>query len=429
MKKLFQIPIGFASMERKWLLPLVASSLVSITLFLAATLSLGASSHRARVWTFLTDSDASRVTYVEDYLVQPPPSGMPAPPRLGYVISGTKGDGARMKRVLQALYHPRNHYVLHLDLEASPRERVELARSIRLDPTFLEVGNVHVVGKANLVTYRGPTMVAATLHAAAILIKQKADFDWFINLSASDYPLVTQDDLLHVLSYLPRDLNFIEHTSDIGWKEFQRAKPIIVDPGLYMNKKSDIFWATQRRPVPTAFRLFTGSAWFALTRAFMEYTIIGWDNLPRIMLMYYTNFVSSPEGYFHTLICNAPEFRNTTVNHDLHYIAWDNPPKQHPLSLTVNQIDNMTTSGAAFARKFGRDEPVLDKIDQEYLGRGPDRFTPGGWCLGTTEGGQDPCAIRGDVNVLKPGPGAKRFESLILKLLSPSRFRKNQCAL
>lgn len=161
----------------------------------------------------------------------------------------------------------------------------------------------------------------------------------------------------------------------------------------------------------------------------MEYTIIGWDNLPRIMLMYYTNFVSSPEGYFHTLICNAPEFRNTTVNHDLHYIAWDNPPKQHPLSLTVNQIDNMTTSGAAFARKFGRDEPVLDKIDQEYLGRGPDRFTPGGWCLGTTEGGQDPCAIRGDVNVLKPGPGAKRFESLILKLLSPSRFRKNQCAL
>lgn len=26
-------------------------------------------------------------------------------------------------------------------------------------------------------------------------------------------------DLLHVFSYLPRDLNFIQHTSDIGWKE------------------------------------------------------------------------------------------------------------------------------------------------------------------------------------------------------------------
>lgn len=39
---------------------------------------------------------------------------------------------------------------------------------------------------------------------------------------------------------------------------FQRAKPIIIDPGLYMNRKSDIFWATQRRAVPTSFRLFTG---------------------------------------------------------------------------------------------------------------------------------------------------------------------------
>jgi hypothetical protein len=38
-------------------------------------------------------------------------------------------------------------------------------------------------------------MVANTLHAAAILLKECGDWDWFINLSASDYPLVTQDGL------------------------------------------------------------------------------------------------------------------------------------------------------------------------------------------------------------------------------------------
>ena len=26
-------------------------------------------------------------------------------------------------------------------------------------------------------------------------------------------------DLLHIFSYLPKDLNFIEHTSNMGWKE------------------------------------------------------------------------------------------------------------------------------------------------------------------------------------------------------------------
>lgn len=111
---------------------------------------------------------------------------------------------------------------------------------------------------------------------------------------------------------------------------------------------------------------------------------MGWDNLPRLALMYYTNFVSSPEGYFHTVICNSQEFRNSTVNHDLHYIAWDNPPKQHPLSLTIRDFQNMTRSGAAFARKFDRDDAVLGFIDKQLLGRGViEQFTPGGWCIGT----------------------------------------------
>ncbi|KAL2531287.1 Core-2/I-branching beta-1 [Abeliophyllum distichum] len=90
------------------------------------------------------------------------------------------------------------------------------------------------------------------------------DWDWFINLSASNYPLITRDDLLHTFSHFPRDLNFIDHTSNIGWKEFQRAKPVIVDPCLYMTKKSDVFWITQRRSVSAAFKLFTGSYFYPM---------------------------------------------------------------------------------------------------------------------------------------------------------------------
>lgn len=180
---------SFATVERKWRLPLVASSLGSILLFLIATLSLKPSS--GSYFRFFQSEE--RPIFVEDRVVQQPSLGLPAPPRFAYLISGNKGDGARIRRTLQALYHPRNYYVLHLDLEAPPRERVELARYVRFEPLFKEVGNVFVVGKANLVTYRGSTMVATTLHGAAILLKNFKDWDWFINLSASDYPLVTQD--------------------------------------------------------------------------------------------------------------------------------------------------------------------------------------------------------------------------------------------
>ncbi|TVU02427.1 hypothetical protein EJB05_52069 [Eragrostis curvula] len=140
------------------------------------------------------------------------------PPRIAYLLEGTKGDGLRMRRTLQAIYHPRNQYILHLDLEAPPRERIDLAMYVKGDPMFSQVGNVRVIAKGNLVTYKGPTMVACTLHAVAILLKEGLEWDWFINLSASDYPLMTQDDILHVFSSLPRNLNFVEHFQLSGWK-------------------------------------------------------------------------------------------------------------------------------------------------------------------------------------------------------------------
>eukprot|EP01018_Ginkgo_biloba_P010271 Gb_33176 [translate_table: standard] len=432
MKKLMQMHFSLARMERKWILPLAFCSLVSlflVVLFLNVGEIYSHNSLQSILSTFPFGSvlSQSKPVFVESKIPTPAPSALPGPPRLAYLISGSKGDGEKLKRTLAALYHPLNQYVVHLDLESSPKERVDLATHVRMNPFFVEMDNVHMVTKANMVTYKGPTMVLNTLHAAAILLRKSKEWDWFINLSASDYPLVTQDDLLHTFSSLPRDLNFIEHTSNLGWKENQRARPIIIDPGLYMSKKTDIFWATERRDTPTAFKLFTGSAWMALSRAFVEFCIWGWDNLPRTVLMYYANFVSSPEGYFHTVICNTQEFWNTTVNHDLHYISWDTPPKQHPHSLGLNDSKKMIHSNAPFARKFGRDDPVLDKIDTQLLGRKKGSFTPGGWCIGNRDNGSDPCSVMGDKSVLKPGQGAKRLGVLIKKLLSKENFSANQC--
>ncbi|KAF2317988.1 hypothetical protein GH714_041313 [Hevea brasiliensis] len=269
-------------------------------------------------------------------------------PRLAYLISGSAGDGVSAKRTLKALYHPRNQYAVHLDLEATAEERLDLVI--------------------------GPTMVSNTLHAAAILLRDGGDWDWFINLSASDYPLLTQDDLLHTLSTIPRNLNFIEHTSDIGWKEYQRAKPVIIDPGLYSLQKSDVYWVSEKRSVPTAYKLFTGSAWMMLSRPFVEYCLWGWDNLPRIVLMYYANFLSSPEG------------------------------------------------------KFGKNDPVLDKIDSNILGRTADGFVPGEWFRNKGDAnGTIPDNINTNTTELNPGPGAQRLKRLIASLLSAEDFHSTHC--
>lgn len=414
------------NMEKKWVFPLVISSLICVFL-IATSFNMGLFSeiHRIEsIFSLLPSHDANqrKPSFAESKFIQSPPPPGHELPRFAYLVSGSKGDLEKLWRTLHALYHPRNQYVVHLDLESPPEERMELHSRIGNNKVFSQVGNVYMITKANLVTYRGPTMVANTLHACAILLKRNAEWDWFINLSASDYPLVTQDDLIYTFSRLNRDLNFVEHTSDLGWKADKRAMPLIIDPGLYKSTKSDVFWVTPRRTLPTAFKLFTGSAWMVLSRSFVEYCVWGWDNLPRTLLMYYTNFVSSPEGYFQTVICNAPEFSKTVVNHDLHFISWDFPPQQHPHVLSLNDTSKMIASNTAFARKFKQDDLVLDKIDKDLLKRRKNRFTPGGWCSGKPK-----CSEVGDQNKIKPGPGAQRLSNLLSWLTAPRNLNRRQC--
>ncbi|XWS22812.1 hypothetical protein CRYUN_Cryun29cG0068100 [Craigia yunnanensis] len=392
--------------EKKWLFTLFSTTFLSILLLLLYSISVFSS---PRPFPSLVQH------------------GLHYPPAFGYYIFGGKGDKDRIFRLLLAVYHPRNRYLLQLGADASDEERYSLAVALKSVPAIRSFGNVDVIGKPDRFSYMGSTHIAATLHAAAVLMKVDPGWDWIIALSASDYPLVTQDDLSLVFSSVRRDLNFIDHTSDLGWKEGERIQPIVVDPGLYLARKTQIFRATEKRTMPVAFKIFTGSPWIVLSRSFLEFCLFGWDNLPRTLLMYFNNVLLSEESYFHSVICNSLEFKNTTVNSDLRYMIWDSPPKMEPHFLNISDYDQMAQSGAAFARQFKKDDPVLDMIDEKILKRGRYRAARGAWCTGRKSWWMDPCSQWGDVNVLKPGPQSKKFEETITNLLDDWNSQANQC--
>jgi protein xylosyltransferase len=114
------------------------------------------------------------------------------PPRLAYLISGGPGDGPRIRRLLRALYHPWNYYLVGV---AGEEDRADLEAFVRGEEALRRFGNVRVAapGEWAAVSRRGPTELAATLHGAALLLKKFQGWSWFINLSASDYPLMPQD--------------------------------------------------------------------------------------------------------------------------------------------------------------------------------------------------------------------------------------------
>lgn len=85
-------------------------------------------------------------------------------------------------------------------------EREELAVSVASVDAFRAAGNVDVVGKADFVNSDGSSAVAAVLRGAAILARRWKDWDWFVNLAASDYPLISQDDLISSLISLSLSL-------------------------------------------------------------------------------------------------------------------------------------------------------------------------------------------------------------------------------
>ncbi|KAE8724553.1 Pentatricopeptide repeat-containing protein, putative isoform 1 [Hibiscus syriacus] len=297
--------------------------------------------------------------------------GPHCPPAFGYYIFGGKGDKDRIFRLLLAVYHPRNRYLLHLGAEASDEEKYRLTLALKSVPAIRSFGNVDVKGKPDRFSYMGSTHIAATLHAASVLMKVDRGWDWFITLSALDYLLVTQDDLSHVFSSVRRDLNFLDHTSDLG---------------------------------------------------------LPMGHLKQILLMYFNNVMLSEESYFHSVICNSPEFKNTTVNSDLRYMIWDNPPKMEPHFLNVLDYDQMAQSGGALARQFKKHEPLLDMVDKKILKRnGRNQVAPGAWCTGRNSWWSDPCTQWGDVNVLKPGPQAKKLQETITNLLDDWSSQSNQC--
>ncbi|XP_071735967.1 beta-glucuronosyltransferase GlcAT14A-like [Rutidosis leptorrhynchoides] len=231
--------------------------------------------------------------------------------------------------------------------------------------------------------------------------------------------------LLHILSYVPKDLNFVNHTSYIGWKESRMLKPVVVDPGLFLNEPSEIFYGTQKRPLPDAYRLFTGKSTSILSRKFVEYCILGTENLPRTLLMYLSNSLSSQSVYFPTILYNSLRLNITVVNHNLQYSTYDLTPYALESPLNSDDFNDIVNSGAAFASLFLVDDPVLDRIDQELLNRGQGKPVPGGWCLGDSN--EDACSLWGDADVLKPGSGAKRLEQPMVELLSNETFNVHQC--
>lgn len=276
------------------------------------------------------------------------------------------------------MYHPQNVYAIHFDAKI-PDKAVEAAIAeieARVPDHQL---NTYIVPR-QLVTYDGVSIILSTLSVMSFLLTEvKQSWDFFINLSGSDYPLV-QPTVPRKLLGKARlyDPLFFSFARQDRWEaEFRaRASTFHVDEALtHQTEGGELHHVKARNPIVERLNFVPsyGEAWMIVHREFCEY--VTGSETARKMLLTMGNMRGGDEHFFVTLAYNEERFNKTIVRNSLRKVVWVMDGKrsgQHPFYLDEREedgvrwkfLEKVRNCFAFHARKFRTAESeFMDVVD------------------------------------------------------------------
>ena len=274
---------------------------------------------------------------------------MHLPMKLAYLITAHK-NARQLRRLLRAIHHPDNAYVLHIcsrapaEMQAAARELVAAYRNC-----FLIPGEPVMWGSWRL--------AHAQLRQMAEALRAAGDWDYCLNLSGQDYPLRTHQQIVSTLAAGPRDANYIE-VLDFAKASANPRKRLQYYWIPFRGKMRKVF---PRRPVQ--FKVYWGSNHFVLTRSACDHLVN--SEISRQMQRNFRFTLCADEMVFQNAIMHGPpELRESVINKNWRKITWAGGP--NPKTYTMADLDELLASDAWFARKFDEavDSKILDALDE-----------------------------------------------------------------
>lgn len=300
--------------------------------------------------------------------------------KIAFFIQVSSATVLHLPRLLKALHHPENVYAIHLDTKIAP-QHVSLIKSLL---SGNENYNNVIIVPSERISYAGVTMLLNTLNAIEILLEASLDWDFFINLSGADYPLVSPYALRKLLGAPPvlmGRLNMLQvqkASRNLPWFFKKRFGAIYLDPGLYpfsSSNASEVLSIEMANPLVTAKTNITSmvktEGWVILHRSFSKYAVHSAQG--RRLLVSYATVRASDEMFFGSLL-ESSQFKATTAWNAMRFISWsiNGVSLARPAFLDEHDSDvreALVSSGALFARKFGKAESdLLDFIDANVSG-------------------------------------------------------------
>jgi Core-2/I-Branching enzyme len=247
-----------------------------------------------------------------------PPAASRTEARIAYFIQVGADSVALLPRLFRRLHHPDNVYVVHIDAKVGASDHESAQSLVHESGAYRK--NIHFL-PSEMITYKGVSMVVNTIAGMTLARRVDPDWDYFVNLSGADYPLLTPTDQRRLLArpgVAPGRLNFMSFFPKHEWAPYAfRVKYQYWDPAVvgYENPKSRVRRMKSMRLNPLEhLRLYTfvkAEAWMILSRQFCDFIVR--SDFAKKMLLNHAHVLSAPEHYFADVLYNHPTWKKTLV--------------------------------------------------------------------------------------------------------------------
>jgi len=261
---------------------------------------------------------------------------------IAYLILVHRYPG-QFKRLFKAIYHPANYYLVHVD------KRAGVGLQTEIQDFLSSFANASLL-KSQSILWGGYSMVDAELRGIEELLKISSEWEFFINLSAQDFPLKSQT---HIQDFLSRNRgnDFIR----VANQSKTRPDTLSRIENYFTEFANRILRIPIKRLYLRGVTPHIGNQWMILSRKFCEFVCYS-PEVERFKRFYRHTFISD-EGFFQTVIMNT-SYKGIIMNDDRRTIVWvpAGTIKLRPRDFTSKDAEFLLASQGLFARKF--DETV-----------------------------------------------------------------------
>ncbi|KAK9502912.1 hypothetical protein O3M35_011595 [Rhynocoris fuscipes] len=176
--------------------------------------------------------------------------------------------------------------------------------------------NIRLSRRRHPTIWGGASLLTMLLESMTHLVESDWDWDFIINLSESDLPLKTNDQLVDFLT-ANKDRNFVKsHGREVQkFIQKQGLDKTFVECDTHM-------WRTGDRTLPQGIVIDGGSDWLGLSRPFVEYLATSTtDPLLLGLVTVFRHTLLPAESFFHTALRNS-KFCRSYVDNNLHVTNW-----------------------------------------------------------------------------------------------------------